>query len=46
MKQTFFEKTKGLPIRKDALDIDSNGSLVGILSSYHSEAKALVTRSL
>jgi hypothetical protein len=35
-----------LSIGEDAFDIDTNGSLVGVLASDHSEAQTLVARSL
>ncbi len=43
---TFFEKPKGLSIGKDALDVDADGSLVGVLAAHHGEAQALVARAL
>jgi len=43
---TFFEEPKGLSVGKDALDVDADGSLVGVLAAHHGEAETLVARSL
>ena len=43
---TFFEEAECLTTGEDALDVDADGSLGGVLAPHHGEAQALVAGTL